>query len=88
MGVEASNFHSLDTSPYDYTNHKFVIAFDCEKNLGSAFTGISTKAGSLLTVKLKTASTVPTFANPDTMYVTLHFNSILQIGDSGIQVFE
>ena len=88
MGVENSNFHSLDITPYEYTNHKFVIAFDCEKNLGSAFTGINTKAGSLLTVKLKTASTLPTGANPDTMYVTLHFDSILQIGDSGIQVFE
>ena len=86
MGVENSNFHSLDITPYEYINHKFVIAFDCEKNLGSAFTGINTKAGSLLTVKLKTSA--PDTSMPDTMYVTLHFDSILQIGDSGIQVFE
>jgi hypothetical protein len=86
MGVEASNFHSLDITPYEYTNHKFVIAFDCEKNLGSAFTGINTKAGSSLTVKLKSAA--PDAYMPDTMYVTLHFDSILQISDSGVQVFE
>jgi len=86
MGVENSNFHSLDITPYEYTNHKFVIAFDCEKNLGSAFTGINTKSGSLLTVKLK--SSVDSAVMPDTMYVTLHFDSILQIGDSGVQVFE
>ena len=86
MGVENSNFHSLDITPYEYTNHKFVIAFDCEKNLGSALTGINTKSGSLLTVKLK--SSVNSDVMPDTMYVTLHFDSILQIGDSGIQVFE
>ena len=86
MGVENSNFHSLDITPYEYTNHKFVIAFDCEKNLGSAFTGINTKAGSLLTVKLKSSADAADM--PDTMYVTLHFDTILQIGDSGIQVFE
>ena len=86
MGVENSNFHSLDITPFEFTNHKFVIAFDCEKNLGSAFTGINTKAGSLLTVKLK--SSVPSANMPDTMFVTLHYDSILQIGDSGIQVFE
>jgi hypothetical protein len=50
MGVENSNFHSLDITPYEYRNHKFVLSFDTEKNLGSSFTGVNTKSGSLLTV--------------------------------------
>jgi len=86
MGVENSNFHSLDITPYEYRNHKFVLAFDTEKNLGSSFTGVNTKSGSLLTVKLK--STAPSADMPDTMYVTMHYDGILQISDAGISVFD
>ena len=52
MGTETSNFHSLDITPFQYRNHKFIAAFDTEKNLGSAFTGINIKQGSLMTLKI------------------------------------
>ena len=87
MGIETSNFHSMDITPYEYRNHKFVLAFDTEKNLGTAFTGINTKSGSLLTLKLKSSSTNNTYM-ADTIYVTMHADCILQISDSGIAVFD
>jgi len=86
MGVESSNFHSLDISPLEYRNHKFVLAFDTEKMLGTAFSGINIKTGSLMTLKMK--STAPAADMPDTCYLVLHFDSILSIRDSGIEVFE
>ena len=86
MGVETSNFHSLDITPQQYRNHKFIAAFDTEKNLGSAFTGINIKQGSLMTLKMR--STAPSGDMPDTVYLVLHFDSIISIRDTGIEVFE
>jgi len=86
MGVESSNFHSMDISPLEYRNHKFVLAFDTEKMLGSAFSGINIKTGSLMTLKMKSGAA--TDKMPDTCYLVLHFDSILSIRDSGIEVFE
>ena len=86
MGIESSNFHSMDITPLEYRNHKFVMAFDTEKMLGTAFSGINIKTGSLMTLKMK--STSPSADMPDTCYLVLHFDSILSIRDSGIEVFE
>ena len=86
MGIGSSNFHSLDITPFEYRNHKYVLAFDTEKMLGTAFSGINIKTGSLMTLKMKSAA--PTAAMPDTCYLVLHFDSILSIRDSGIEVFE
>ena len=86
MGVETSNFHSLDIKPLEYRNHKFVAAFDTEKNLGSAFTGLNIKQGSLMTLKMR--STANAAHMPDTVYLTLHHDVIIQISDTGVSVFE
>ena len=86
MGVESSNFHSLDISPYEYRNHKFIAAFDTEKALGASFTGLNIKTGSLMTLKMKSGTTAAQM--PDTVYLVLHFDSIMNIRDSGIEVFE
>lgn len=90
MGVEASNFHSLDITPYEYRNHKHVVAFDTEKMLGAAFTGLNMKTGSLMTLKLK-ASNIATLTSammPDTVYLIMHFDSVMNIRDTGVEVFE
>ena len=86
MGTESSNFHSMDISSREYRKHKFVLAFDTEKMLGSAFSGLNIKTGSLMTLKMK--SNASNTAMPDTCYITLHFDSILSIRDSGIEIFE
>ena len=86
MGTECSNFHSLDITPYEFRNHKFIAAFDTEKALGASFTGINIKQGSLMTLKMKSGAASAQM--PDTVYLILHFDSILNIRDSGIEVFE
>ena len=86
MGTEASNFHSLDITPYEFRNHKFIAAFDTEKALGASFTGLNIKQGSLMTLKMKSGA--QSSQMPDTVYLVLHFDSILNIRDSGCEVFE
>ena len=90
MGTETSNFHSLDITPFDYRNHKHIVAFDTEKMLGSAFTGLNMKTGSLMTLKVKAANiaTLTSAMMPDTVYLVLHFDSILNIRDTSVEVFE
>ena len=86
MGIEASNFHSLDITAREFRRNKYVLAFDTEKMLGSAFSGINIKTGSLMTLKMKSAALNNEM--PDMCYITLHFDSILSIRDSGVEVFE
>ena len=91
MGTEASNFLSFDITPKQYRNHTHIVAFDTEKCLQSNFTGLNIKQGSLINLKMRavgaTAST-NSACMPDTVYVTLHFDSILSIRDSGVEIFE
>jgi hypothetical protein len=88
MGTESSNFHSLDITPKQYRNHTHIVAFDTEKNLGSAFTGLNIKQGSLINLKIKPVGNAASATMADTVYVCLHFDSILSIRDSGVEIFE
>ena len=84
LGVHANSLHSIDIKGNDYRDRKFVVGFDTEKMLGLAFTGVNTK-NSLMTIKLKTK-------NPEgrasRMHIVLVAQQIIEIGDSGITVFD
>lgn len=87
LGVQSSTVHSFDISASEYRNSKLIMGFDTEKNLGSGFTGISTRAGDLLTVKFNHRSTKPEdFAQQ--VYITLHSDNVLEIRDSAVSVFD
>ena len=63
---------------------------DTEKTLQAGWTGISTKSGDLLTIKMESvctsAGTTPKYA--EKVFVTLSYDAILQIQDSGVTVLE
>ena len=87
LGIQSSPVHSLDISALEYRHSKFIIGIDTEKNLGSGFTGISTRAGDLMTIKFSHKDTNPeTYATQ--VYITLHSDNILEIRDSGVSVFD
>ena len=86
MGTETSNFHSLDITQQHYRTHSFVASFDTERNLGSAFAGNNIKQGSLMTLKMRSAAASSMM--PDTVYLVLHFDSIISIREAGVEVFE
>ena len=53
-------------------------------------TGVCTRQGDLLTVKVKAIdkSTLTEAKMPNTLYVVLHSDQIMEVSDSGVQVFD
>jgi hypothetical protein len=90
VGILGSNFHSVSISPTQYRNDHFVIGIDTEKALGASYTGVNTRAGDLLSVRVKAQDTaVLTAAKmPDQMFIVLHSDCMLEISDSGVSVFD
>jgi hypothetical protein len=92
MGIHASAFHSIDITPFQYRNHCFQLGFNFEKELGSSFSGLNLKNGSLITLKTKgngtNASSNTGSCMPDTVYLFLHSDNILNIRDSGCEIFD
>ena len=88
LGINNSSFHGVDIYPLEYRSHKFIIGIDTEKILEAGFTGINTKAGDLMVVKVKQASGIAQINLCNKMYITLHSDQILNIRDTGVDVFD
>ena len=87
LGIHGSAFHSLAINNKQYMNDHFVIGVDAEKILEAGFTGLKTRAGDLMIVRGKGANaTMTTWAT--NMYIVLHTDQILEIRDTGSQVFD
>jgi len=87
LGVQSSSIHNFNINPVEYRDYKMILATDCERVLNAGFTGINTRAGDLLTVKLKYNSNDATRL-ADRIHIVLHSDQILEIRDSGCQVFD
>ena len=93
LGIHGSAFHSIAIGPGEYRNDHFIIGIDTEKILEAGFTGLNSRAGDLMVVRGKAANggnlnhsaTVP-WAN--SIYIILHTDQILEIRDTGSQVFD
>ena len=93
LGVQASALHNFDISALEFRGNHFILATDTEKVLDAGFTGINTRAGDLMSVSLKFNSpgTVSNGVYPrlaDRIHIVLHSDQILEIRDSGCQVFD
>ena len=88
MGILGSNFHSVNISPLQYRNNHFIIGCDTEKTLQAGFTGLNTRQGDLLSIKVKSMDKAVNDKDkmPDTLYVVLHSDQIMEISDAGVQV--
>ena len=53
LGVQASAVHNFDLSPLQYRDNRFILATDCERVLDAGFTGLNTRAGDLMSIRLK-----------------------------------
>ncbi len=85
-GLHYSNFQNVDISPKDYYTFKCVLAYDLEKILERAFTGVNTKAGDLITLNFKVNHGDGSMING--VYILLHYDSIINIRDNGIEHFD
>ena len=80
----------MDISGEEFRSSKFVVAIDTEKVLGSSFSGYNSKSGDLLTLKLKPtdpANVLPAGVTAKLHYC-LHFDTILNIKDAGVEILE
>ena len=90
LGILGSNFHSVSVTPLQYRNDHFIIGCDTEKALQAGFTGLNTRQGDLLSIKVKAMdkSTLGADLMPNTMFIVLHSDQIMEISDTGVQVFD
>ena len=87
LGIHTSSFHNVDITPQQWIYNKFVIAIDTEKVLAAGFTGLNTRAGDLLTIKVKHMTADP-LSQADKMQIILHADMVLNIRDTGVEVME
>ena len=87
LGVQSSAVHNFDITAREYRSTKFILGTDCEKVLDAGFTGINTRAGDLMSVKFDYRSAA-TSRRADRIHIILHSDQILEIRDSGCQVYD
>ena len=81
--------HSISIDFKQYRDRQFIFGFSFEKVPDSSYTGINTRAGQQMLIKIKPAGTsIPTNDMPDEMYITMLSEQILEIKDLGIKVFD
>ena len=83
-----SAFHSISILGNQYQNDKFIIGVDTEKILEAGFTGLNTRAGDLMVLKGKYANSNSSTTWANSVYIILHTDQILEIRDTGSQVFD
>jgi hypothetical protein len=88
LGIHGSAYHSVAITDEQYRNDHFIIGIDTEKILEAGFTGLNTKAGDLMVVRGKGANANMTTQWANSMYIILHTDQILEIRDTGSQVFD
>ena len=72
-----------------YRTTKYIIGLDLEKVSGAGFTGISTKAGDLMTLNFRDCDLdgVPN-STPSRVFCALNYDVVLNIKDSGIDFMD
>ena len=89
LGINSTNAQMNMVQRY-YRDHKFVVGIDTEKLTGASFTGYNSKAGDLMTLKMKGANGTVTLENNAThkLFYVLNYDAIMQISDVGVSVLE
>ena len=91
--IQSSNVRSFEITASEYRDHKMILGIDTEKVLEAGFTGLNTRSGDLMTVKLsyanKGSAVGSTYSRlADRMHIVLHSDQIVEIRDSGVQVYD
>ena len=70
-----------------YRSRKYIIGLDLEKISGAGFTGLSTKAGDLLTINFRDCDAAgSTDSVPSRVFCALNYDCVLNIQSEGIQM--
>ena len=72
-----------------YRSRKYIIGLDLEKIPGAGFTGLSTKAGDLLTINFRDCdATGSTDSVPSRVFCALNYDCVLNTQSEGIQMLD
>lgn len=85
LGVQASTLHNFDINACEYRDSKFILGIDTEKVLEAGYTGLNTRAGDMMRVRLNTKDGG---RQGDSMHIVLHSDQIVEVTDSGVTVFD
>ena len=81
--------HSISIDFKQYRDRQFIFGFSFERVPDSSYTGINTRAGQQMLIKIKPAGTaIPVVDMPDEMFITMLSEQILEIRDLGLKVFD
>ncbi len=91
--MQASAVHNFDIIVVQHRDDTFILATDFEKVLDIGSTGLNTRANVLISVSLtyKDKCTAVSGVYPrlaDRIHIVPHSDQILEIRDSGCQVFD
>jgi hypothetical protein len=84
----------LNVLDREYRTSKFILAFDCERQTNAGFSGLNTRTGDLITIKMlnfnhrDNEGVVWDETFPDFQHTTLEYDAIMTITDAGVQVME
>ena len=71
-----------------YRHNKYIIGLDMEKVSGAGFTGISTKAGDLMTLNFRDCDIDGFVSIPSRVFCALNYDVVLNIKDSGVELMD
>jgi hypothetical protein len=87
--------YSVNIPEREYRTSKFIVAFDCERQTNTGFSGLNTRTGDLITLKVNNLqhtdnanNTVWPDSFADFLHTTLEYDAIMTISDAGVQVLE
>ena len=89
LNMPEYHMHSVGIDYKAYISNKFIFGLSFEKMPESGWTGLSTKSGEQLLVKVSNADS--SFAEADIasqMFITLQCENVLEIRDVGVSVME
>ena len=71
-----------------YRTSKYIIGLSTEKISHAGFTGLSTKAGDLLTLNFRDCEVPGYVSIPSRVFCALHYDCVLNIKDSGVELLD
>ena len=79
--------NSFNITQHEYRCRKMILGIDMEKVLEAGYTGINTRSGDLMSIRFDHASSLDAEWATQ-MHVILTSDQILEVRDSGVQVFD
>ena len=86
--IHDESIRTLNITPQSYANNGFVIGVPLSVSPGSDFSGLNTRAGDLLTIRAKGMSADNTINGAGKCYVTMLYDTIVELREGSTSVLD